>query len=178
MHRLIEPPTTPPTPKQRDRMDAVHDLAAEFATLPADRHQHYLDTVVRRQTSGYDRFKTIEHTPPDSPNFAPLMAMLDALVASEASPAGRTYATKHGLFTDADLRESGAMTTKDEIVFPVRYPWAVRPVVQDGVIVKPGTRGDPVYRTAAERSTGPERDDFRAVPKLRPSDDDDPWGTS
>ena len=178
MHRLIEPPTTTPTPKQRDRMDAVHDLAAEFSRLPADRRRSYLDHVVRVQTTGYDRFKTIEHTPPDSPNFAPLMAMLDALTATEATPAGRTYTTKHGLFTDADLRDAGAMTTKAELVFPVKYPWASRPRVDNGVITTAGVRGDPVYRTAAERSTGPERGSFTVVPKLRTSDADDPWSTS
>ena len=104
--------------------------------------------------------------------------MLDALTATEATPAGRTYATKHGLFTDADLREAGAMTTKAELVFPVRYPWAARPRVEDGIITTAGSRGEPVYRTAAERSTGPERGSFTVVPKLRSCAVDDPWATS
>ena len=176
MRRLIEPPTSGPTPAQAARIRQVHDLAAEFATLPADHRLPYIVTTVRTQTTGYDRFKTVQYTPPDSPLFAPLMALLDALVASEQSAEGCTYDTKHGIFTAADLKESEAMVTKGELVFPVRHPWAVKPVVEDGTVKVPGVRGPAVYRTAAERAAGPEHKAFSVAPPLRTADDDDdPW---
>lgn len=159
MRRLIEPPTAGPTPAQAARIRQVHDLAAEFATLPADRRLAYLDGAVRKQTSGYDRLKTREHTPIESPLHRPLQALFDALVATEATPDGRTYDTKHGIFTDADLREAGAMTTRGELVFPVRY-----------------RGGESVYRTPAERAAGPEHKPFSVGPPPRAVDDgDDPW---
>jgi hypothetical protein len=164
------------TPAQADRIRQVHDLAAEFAALPADQRLPYLVTTVRTQTSGFDRFVALALTPTESPLHPPLQALLDALVATEVTPLGRTYDTKHGIFTDADLHEVGAMTTHGEIVFPVRLPWSVKPVVDNGAVVKPGKRGEPVYRTPVERAAGPEHKPFSVAPPLRTTDDgDDPW---
>lgn len=157
MRRLIEPPTAAPTPAQAARIRQVHDLAVEFAALPPDERFRYL-YAVRTQTSGYDRFKTVQHTPPESPLFAPLMALLSALVASEDGPAGRTYDTKHGIFEQRDIAETQAVVTRGELVFPVRYK-----------------NGQAICRTPAERAAGPEHKAFSVAPPLKEADDDDPW---
>lgn len=166
------------TPAQADRIRQVHDLAAEFAALPADRRLAYLVTVVRTQTSGFDRFVTLALTPADSPLHPPLQALLDALVATEHSADGRTYDTKHGIFTGSDIADAEATVTKGELVFPVRYPWAVAPVVNEktNTVTKPGERGPAVFRTPAERAAGPEHKSFSVAPPLRTAEDhDDPW---
>jgi hypothetical protein len=154
-------PKTAPTPKQDQAIREVWAMAAEFALLPPERRAGYL-VEVRKQTNGRQRWLATRHTPPDNPNFAPLMALLDALIDGPGA-----VHTKHGIFMPDDLHAAEAKTTREEIAFPVRYPWRVKPDDEKGV---KGERLPAIYRSQEERAAGPRLMSFRVVP--RPDDEE------
>jgi hypothetical protein len=102
--------------------------------------------------SGNWRSSATRFTSPDHPAFQPMMRMFDALIRSDTSE-GRVMVTKHGLVTETMAREYETKIEHDDgktlIVFPVRYRWKRKPNSEDASDV--GERGDPVYRSAAER---------------------------
>lgn len=165
--RHLTTPRREPTPVEAIAIREVHDLAWEFASLPPPRRPAYL-AEVRKLTTGRQRFLATAHTPPDDPAFAPLMAMLDALIAEEP-----VCATKHGVLTDEVIREHHARIEREGertlVCFPVRWPWHTRPDRERGVV---GIRGDPLYRRREER--GPVLSEFRVLHEA-PRTPDQPW---
>jgi len=150
--RDVLTPTTEPTRKQTRAIQEVRDLATEVAAgrLPIDE--------IRRLCVGPQRYLATRYTPPEHAMFGPLMAMLDALIASANDPetGGRQFRTAQGLISEQELRDNGARIERSDgrelIVWPVRSPWFVKPNADRN---EPGIRGEAIYRAASERS--PER---------------------
>lgn len=88
-----------------------------------------------------------------SPVFPDLMRMLDALIATDDSGQyGLHYQTPHGVFSEAELHETGARMSrtsdgKIRIEFPVLHPWRHKPDADRGFA---GERGTPVYGDTPE----------------------------
>lgn len=154
-------PKREPTPVESEAIEEVRTMAVEHAAgrLPVQE--------VRRLTNGKQRWLATRFTPPDHPAFRPLMALLDALIATEQGrETGQSYPTKHGVVTQADTvafeckieREGG----KGIIVFPVRYPWKVRPDPERGT---EGVRAAAVFRSKDERK--PTYTTFRTAPEAQ-----------
>lgn len=135
----------PPTSITDERVQRVHRLVREWqdGTPLVD---------VRRACSGNDRYLATRATPPDHPLFDALMTLLDRLIASDPSTiGGYHYQTKHGAFSDAELRAVDARVTKGadnrlQIAFPERYPWDRTPMEGD-----PGEPGTPIYRSPEDQ---------------------------
>ena len=126
---------------ERTVIDEVRALAENYAALPGADRPGFL-AEVRRLSTGRGRHLATRYTPPGHPCFAPLMAMLDGLIAQEPDRVG----TNHGSFSVDELREIGAMTRgRDRVVFPVAYR----------------KDGSPVYRPESE--SGPTIESFRTV---------------
>lgn len=155
-----------PTPKQREAIEQVRKMANELATLPVQRRSFYLSEI-RTHTSGRQRWLATRHTPPGHEAFGPLMAMLDALIADQD-----TIQTKHGCFTEEDIRLAEAAIVREDgksmVLFPIRYPWKRKPDPDKG---DAGERLDAIYRTPGER--GPKKESFRVVP--RPERNEADW---
>jgi hypothetical protein len=130
------------TPLHAEAVAEVQALACDFDGSAAKL------AAVRGCTTGRQRWLAIRHTPPAHPAFRPLMALLDALVASDPG----TTMTNQGAFPTDDIiaaepkieRENGI----DRICFPVRYPWSQKPDPETGFA---GVRAPAIYRSAAER---------------------------
>jgi len=155
-----------PTPKQREAIDHVLKMARELATLPIQRRSFYLSEI-RTHTNGRQRWLATRHTPPDHEAFDSLMGMLDALIADQD-----TVQTKHGCFTEEDIRLAEASIVREDgksmVMFPIRYPWKRKPDPDKG---DAGERLSAVYRASGER--GPRKDSFRVVP--RPEQHETDW---
>lgn len=149
-------PKKAPTPKQDEAIREVWALAAEYGALPPAARLGFLESVVAI-TSGRQRWLATRYTPPDNPHYGPLMALLDALIAY-----GGVIQTRHGAWTQEDLRDAEAKVTREEVAFPVRYPWRTKPDPDRGA---PGSRDPAVFRSAQERQAGPQVDSFRVVPR-------------
>ncbi len=118
MDKLI--PTSEPSAEDRAVRDAVLAIAEQHAAKLIDHWE------VRRQCSGHDRWTATRHTPSDHPTWPALLAMLDDLIAQDPTQQyGWQYATKHGVFSTADIEAAGGVITMDGdrqiIRFPVRY---------------------------------------------------------
>lgn len=150
-------PRKAPTPLEDQAIKEVWSMAKELATLPQQRRNAYLYEI-RKQTSGRQRWLATQHTPPEHEMFRPLMAMLDALIASEPG----AIPTKHGTFLPDDMAAHHGKLVVEEgrrmLVFPWTWPWRKKPNKETGA---PGERGDPLYRRPEER--GPVLLSFRAV---------------
>lgn len=155
-----------PTPKQQEAINQVWAMARELATLPEKSRPFYLSEI-RTHTNGRQRWLATRHTPPDHEAFGPLMAMLDALIADQG-----TVRTKHGCFTEEDIRLAEAAIVREDdksmILFPIRYPWKRKP---DPDKNDDGERLPAIHRTPGER--GPRKDSFRLVP--RPETNEGDW---
>ena len=151
-------PKRPPPEKETEAITEVIAIAVEFVALPPQRRPAFL-AEVRKVTSWKQRRLTVEHTPPGSPGYAPLMALLDGLI--DASGMVRT---KQGDFTEDELRAAEVTLEREDgrtrIVFPIRYPWSRKPDPETG---QGGIRAPAVYRNVEDR--GPELQSFRVVPK-------------
>ena len=159
IREIIEPRRQLTEAEQR-AVQEVHDLAMEFASLPAVRRPAFLHEV-RKLTSGRQRFVATAHTPPEHPAFRPLMQLLDALIESAPDgPDGQVRLTKQGVVTQRELEETQARIVREDgraaICFPVRYPWRIKP---DPARRIDGERGDPIFRSPDER--GPRHTGFR-----------------
>lgn len=165
--RRLTAPNREPTPAEAVAIREVHDLAWEFVSLPPVSRPAYL-AEVRKLTTGRQRFLATAFTSPDDPEFAPLMALLDALIAREP-----VRMTKHGVITEDDLREYQVRIEREDgrelLVFPERYPWRVKPDRDRGIA---GVRGDPAYRRREDR--GPTLSSFRVIHET-PRTPDHPW---
>ncbi len=138
-----------PNPDEEATIDLVHELFREWGADRLPLHE------VRRLSTAYERFIATRFTPPAAAMFRPLMRLLDALIASDPTDShGYQYQTKHGTFSEAELRAAKVeMTRTDDgrirLLFPIRYPWAVKPDPKRG---DPGIPDAPIYaRTAEER---------------------------
>lgn len=156
-------PKQPPTPKQLQAIEEVRDLAICFADLDPVRRPSFL-IEVNKLTNGRQRWLATRYTPPGHEAFAPLMAMLDALIEGEG-----IIKTNKGWFTVDDLRAVESAQTREDgrdiIKFPIRYPWRVKPDEQTG---KAGDRLPAVFRRKEDR--GPELSTFRVVPRSASKD--------
>lgn len=114
----------------------VHGLAAEFATLPSERRNAFLFEV-RHLTTGWDRFRAARSTPPGQSSFQPLMALLDALIATD----GATIRTDRGVFDRSELSAVGASISPTTVTLPVAY--------RNGETIYPSHRGPEItpFRT-------------------------------
>jgi len=139
-----------------EAVEEVRALASEFDGSPA----HL--AAARRTTSGRQRWLAIRHTHPSHPAFAPILRLLDALVASD----GETTMTDQGPFLTSDLIDAEVKIERDGDVrrfcFPISRPWSRTPDPDFGV---PGVRGAAVYRGADQR--GPIRGTFAVEPSAR-----------
>lgn len=101
--------------------DWVLETAAAFVAGEIDHFE------VRRRCTGWDRWVAVRFTALDDPLRPALLAMLDALIASDPTQRdGWTYTTRQGMFGEAELRSVQAeMFAGPEgqvgIRFPVRY---------------------------------------------------------
>lgn len=140
----ITEPKQPPTPIQAKAIADVHELAFLF-----DRGETTV-AEIRAATSGKQRWKATQHTSKDHPAFGPLMAMLDALLASEQ----RVAVTDHGMFSMDELIDAGMRIVHDNgrtvICLAKRRPWFEKPDPDRGI---DGIRGDPVFRPREEWGT-------------------------
>lgn len=177
MPTLLEPPMTSlaeamrpkrvPTPNEEQAIADVRDMAVEWdaGRLPL--------SSVRRQSSGRQRWLATRFTPPDHPAFRPMMRMFDALIRSDETE-GRVMVTRHGLITEAMAAESETTIEHHDgqqvIVFPVRYPWKVKPDPDRGVA---GVRADAIYRPASERK--PVYGTFGAGLRQKPDEREKEW---
>jgi hypothetical protein len=107
------------SPQDTDRLAAVHGLAAEFAGLTPQRRNAFL-VEVRRLTSGYDRFRVMTLTPPKHPLFGSLMALFDALIATD----DRVVRTTRGFFDRSELVSASSSSVVGLTIHPFR---AIRP---------------------------------------------------
>ena len=134
-------PSRDPTSAEATEIVHVRELAVEFDArrLPIEE--------VQRLCSGPARWLATRFTPPDHPTFGPLMRMLDALIYL----AGISD-TRQGSFTRKDLADVEAKIVYEDgqalIVFPVRYPWRIKPNRQEG---KVGIRDEAIFRPASAR---------------------------
>lgn len=134
-------PNREPSPLERQAIAEVHELAERFA----------LDAVstdeIRSACSGKQRWLATRFTAPTDRVFAPLMAMLDALIADE----GR-FKTKHGYFEPDDLFAANGRIVHEDgqamLQFPYRWPWRIEP---DKETRLGGERDEPVYRRSEQR---------------------------
>lgn len=103
---------------------------------------------VRQVCSGHDRWTAVRFTATQHTMWDPLMAMLDALIASDTSSEhGRMYQTPQGTFSEAELTHREARITKTtdgrlRILFPHTHPWRVKPDPERGI---EGVRDAPRY---------------------------------
>jgi hypothetical protein len=118
-------------------------------------------------TGGYVRWQAVRFGSPNDAAWEATMAMLDALIADDATDArGFQYATKHGTFAEADLRDAQAEISRTErgvkILFPVRVPWE-EPPREDGDTPeqREGRRGRPIYARSKEERVKWAADDRR-----------------
>lgn len=165
-------PKRAPTSEEAATIADVHEFVAEWAAgrLPTQE--------VAKLSTGRQRWLATRFTPPDHPLFRPLMALLDELIPLLAATAptdsptrGPVYATGHGPIHGHELRDLGARIERQDgdelLVFPVRYPWLVKPNADRGV---EGVRGDPVYRPRGQR--GPTTSEFGVRVRSTESRDD------
>lgn len=139
--------TTEPAPHDADRLAVVHDLAAEYAALPAEQRNTFLFEVCRL-TRGYDRFRVACLTPPEHPMFASLMALLDGLIAAD----DRAVRTNRGIFDRTELVTASASISPSRVGFPVAvrngtaiFPSHTGPTITPFRVVRP----DEVKRPAS-----------------------------
>lgn len=134
------------TPKMREAIDEVYEIAAAYCALDHLRRIPFLGEI-RKLTTGRQRWLATRHTPPDHASFAPLMTMLDALIADQG-----LVKTAGGLFSRDELAAAEVKFERDEggelIVFPVLYPWRSKP---DPESHGTGIRGDAIYRHKDDR---------------------------
>jgi hypothetical protein len=129
----------PPTPLERQAIAEVHELALRFVLTTVTLQE------VRAAVSGNQRRLATQFTPPNHPEYAALMALLDALIAESQ----QTVVTKQGTFLVSDLwpmRVDGTV-----LHLPVRQPWRVKPDADRGI---DGERGEPIYRSEAGPTIG------------------------
>lgn len=159
-------PKRSPTPEEDAVIHEVRDIATEWdaGRLPLPE--------VRALCSGHMRWLTTRFTPPDHAAFAPLMRLLDALIADEQTAEGDLIVTKHGTFTRKALIDAEARITREDgkemVIFPIAYPWRIRPDEERGI---EGVRAPAVYRAKHER--GPDYTSFRTTPTSRPKKNQD-----
>lgn len=118
MDKLIPDPE--PSAEDAAVRDAVLLIAERHAAKMLDHWE------VRRQCNGDDRFTATRNTPTDHPSRLALLAMLDDLIAQDPTQQyGWSYATKHGVFSEAEFRRAEAVIGRDGerivIRFPIRY---------------------------------------------------------
>lgn len=156
-------PKTSPTPKMQQAITDVHDLAICFVELAPMSRPSFL-VEIRKLTNGRQRWLATRHTPPNHPAFAPMMAMLDALISDEGQ-----IKTNKGWFSTEDLRDVEAAHGKEDgrdiIKFPIRHPWKVKP---DEATGKSGERLPAMFRRREER--GPDRGTFQVTPRRESKD--------
>lgn len=121
----------PPTPDEQMAIDMVYGCADALAQIehPIQRRR-YVDDITNT-TSPRQRFLAFRHTPPDSPRWRPLIALIDEVVRADPN----VVVTNGGVFTRQELAAAAASITPTEIRFP-------RAIVN----------GNAVYRTEDERS--------------------------
>lgn len=125
----------------------IRELAMAYANDELDLNE------IRRLSSGRERWTATRFTSPAHQTFAPLMTMLDDLIATDPTdPNGWLYQTPFGVFTRRDLEDAGAEITKQpgnrlRIRFPIRWPWRRKPNADQG---DQGERDDPYYARDAE----------------------------
>ena len=116
-----------------------------------DWHENKLPlSEAAKLTTERTRFLAVGLTSQTHPAWPSLMALLDALNAQ----AGGASTTRHGDFTAAELREAEVKFEyetehhRELIVFPIRYPWSVKP---DPDRAESGVRAPAAYRPAEQR---------------------------
>ena len=149
-------PKVAPSPLEDEAIKEVYAMATELDALPAQSRPAYV-VEIRTQTTARQRHLATRHTPPDHPMFAPLMAMLDALIATQPG----IVHTSGGIFTVEDVAAHHGKIAVEEgrrlLVFPWTWPWRIKPDKETG---REGVRGDPLYRTPEQRA--PHLYSFRA----------------
>lgn len=146
-------PGREPSAEEAGAIELVRAMARNYAALPEMSRPSFV-AEVRKLSTGRMRHLTTRFTPPDHPDFQPLMAMLDGLIASEPG----IVETEHGAFTVEELRDVEAVTRGRELIlFPVRYP----------------KNGAAVFRPEGER--GPRIESFRTVPSQDIQPPSSPW---
>ena len=135
-----------PTAAERETIAAVHELVRDWQFgLPIDQ--------VRQLCSARDRWTATRFTQTVDRRFAPLMAMLDALIATDqSSEYGHHYQTPQGTFSEAEFRDAGARMIREpdgrlRFLFPALWPWRRKPDPETG---DPGERGEPIYGETAD----------------------------
>lgn len=150
-------PTRDPSPREARVIDVVRGLARNYCQLEPRRRSAFL-AEARKLSTGWERGVATRFTPPDHPDFAALMFLLDALIATEAG----VVVTKHGAFSPEEIAEAGGKLVVENgqrvLVFPVAHPWKRKPNPDTG---EPGERGAPIYRRPEDR--GPKVEHFRTV---------------
>jgi hypothetical protein len=138
-------PKTVLTPKAREAINEVYDIAAAYCALEPHRQRPFLGEV-RKLTTGRQRWLATHNTPPDHSCYAPLMTLLDALIADQG-----LWKTKTGWFSRDELDSYRVRFERDDtgelIVFPVLYPWFKKPD-ENG---QGGEPAAPVYRHKDDR---------------------------
>lgn len=143
-------PKTILTPKMRQAIDEVYDIAIAYCDLPTHRQPPFLGEV-RTLTSGRQRWLATRHTPPDHSCLTPLMTLLDALIADQG-----LWKTEKGWFSRDELAAAEVKFERDDdgelIVFPVLYSWQVKPRLEtETQSAAPGVRGPAIYRHKDDR---------------------------
>lgn len=135
-------PKRPPTPLERQAIAEVHELALRFATAECSVKE------IQAATTPKQRNLATRYTTPKQAEWRPMMAMLDALIASERDVA----VTKQGTFLLSDLIAAGMRILRDAgrevLQFPRVWPWRTKPDPDHGV---EGVRGEPFYRSLDQR---------------------------
>src|SRR5262245_17616342 len=109
-------PGRDPTPAEAAAIGDVVAIALEFVGSPAQ------VAAAKAATTPRQRFLALAFTAPGTPAFAALRRLVDAILLAD----GDLVATKHGLFTKAELAAIGATVERrdgrERWVFPVAYP--------------------------------------------------------